>query len=426
MPIISFLRPVDQPTGRYRLLNDIIACLKAPDFSRCLLAIGFAKSAPLVRLAPYLQEWKNAGKSVEAIFGINHRGTSVQALRFALVAFDRTYVTYLPRRQRVTFHPKLYLFYGDQRAVFLTGSHNLTLGGTELNFEGGIRLEFDRSKADDEQLFQEALSSWTSLLPDACGATRLLDESLVNEFEAAGLLMDEDAPASRQEERDVDAEDMPGALTGWMPDFYVKPPSSVPKATLPTRKPKREVVRPRPQSKRRAEERPGEIVDAAIRTPMFETLVIEIVPHHNGEIFLSADALHQNQKFFGVPFTGWTTPKKAGNPAYPQRVPDPVVDITVYDTAGMPVTALSRRAFGLNVVAYTRRSEIRITVPPELARAIPPYSILVMSKAAESEQVDYQMDIYAPGSAMYDSYLAVCNQTLPSGGKARARRMGWL
>lgn len=426
MPIISFLRPVDQPTGRYRLLADLVACLNAPDFGYCRIVAGFAKSAPLVRLAPHLQQWKNAGRSVEAIFGINHRGTSVQALRLALVAFDRVYVTYLPRRQRVTFHPKLYLFYGDQRAVVLIGSHNLTLGGTELNFEGGIRLEFDRSKFDDEQLFQEALSSWTSLLPNVCSATRLLDESLLNEFEAAGLLMDEEAPASRQEERDADAEDAPGALLGWMPDFHVKPPSSVPKAALPAREPRRRTIPPRGQKPIRADERPAEIVDAAIRAPAVEALVIEIVPHHNGEIFLSADALHQNEKFFGMPFTGWTTPKKAGNPAYPQRVPDPVVAITVYDDAGMVVPALSRRGFRLNVVAYTRRSEIRITVPPELARGIPPYSILVMAKAGEGEPLDYQMDIYAPGSDRYDSYLATCNQTLPSGGKARARRMGWL
>ena len=426
MPNISFLRPIEQPTGRHRLLDDIIACLDTPDFSRCCLAIGFAKSAPLVRLAPYLQKWKNAGRSVEAIFGINHRGTSVQALRFALVAFDRTYVTYLPRRQRVTFHPKLYFFYGDQRAVFLSGSHNLTLGGTELNFEGGIRLEFDRSNVCDEQLFQEALSCWTSLLPEVCGATRLLDESLVNEFEAAGLLMDEDVAASKHEERDADAEDTAGALKGWTPDFHVKPPSSVPRVALPALRSKRQAVKSKQERPRRPEERPSEIVGAAIRTPAVEALVVEIVPHHNGEIFLSADALHQNEKFFGVPFAGWTTPKKAGNPAYPQRIPDPVVDITVYDNAGVPMPTLSRSAFGLNVVAYTRRSEIRITVPQELARGIPAYSILVMSKAVEGEHLDYHMDIYSPGSTKYDSYLAACNQTLPSGGKTRARRMGWL
>jgi len=87
---------------------------------------------------------------------------------------------------------------------------------------------------------------------------------------------------------------------------------------------------------------------------------------------------------------------------------------------------LNRSGFGLNVVAYTRRSEIRITVPQELARGIPAYSILVMSKAVEVEHLDYHMDIYSPGSTKYDSYLAACNQTLPSGGTTRARRMGWL
>src|SRR5205085_2252108 len=86
-----------------------------------------------------------------------------------------------------------------------------------------------------------------------------------------------------------------------------------------------------------------------------EALVIQIVPHHNGEVFLSKIAVNQNPGFFGFPFRGITTPKIARNPSYPQRVPDPVVNITVYDAAGN--VTLTRTAFELNTVYYSTKSE---------------------------------------------------------------------
>lgn len=57
-------------------------------------------------------------------------------------------------------------------------------------------------------------------------------------------------------------------------------------------------------------------------------LAIQIKPHHNGEILLSVTAAMQNPSFFDWPFTGRTTPKKRGNPSYPQRVVD--YEITVH------------------------------------------------------------------------------------------------
>jgi hypothetical protein len=77
------------------------------------------------------------------------------------------------------------------------------------------------------------------------------------------------------------------------------------------------------------------------------------------------------------------------------------------------------------MVYYEAKSEIRITVNPDLAREIPSHSILVMSKPEEPDNYDYDMDIYCPGSEQFDGYVGVCNQTLPSGGADKPRKMGW-
>jgi hypothetical protein len=190
------------------------------------------------------------------------------------------------------------------------------------------------------------------------------------------------------------------------PVLASKPPRALPRSLLAprTRKGKQGSVA-------------GSVADAA------QALVIQIVPHDNGEVFLSTVAVRQNPRFFGFPFKGKTKPKKKANVPYTQRKPDPRVDLEVYDSAGKLATVL--RHYGLNTVHYKRKGEIRITVRPKVVQKTPAYSVLLMERANQPG-LEYRMRIYAPGSARYEDLLAVCDQKMPGGGKRRRRRFGWL
>src|SRR5205085_741534 len=115
--------------------------------------------------------------------------------------------------------------------------------------------------------------------------------------------------------------------------------------------------------------------------PASDAFVIQVIPHGNGEVFLSKRAADQDPGFFGLPFTGLTNPKKKTNPPYPQRDPDPVVDIFVYDAEGN--LSLSKAGFGLNTVFYDSKSEIRVTLSPDLLRGIAARSIMVWRRSTE-------------------------------------------
>src|SRR5688572_11037812 len=128
------------------------------------MSVAYAKTGPLLRMSAFINNWREQGKRVRAIIGVDMNGTSKQALEFALASFDETYITHSTSHS--TFHPKFYLFFGADEAICFHGSHNLTVGGTETNLEGGAVIRMDRPA--DEWTFQEALSCWTSLLPDAC------------------------------------------------------------------------------------------------------------------------------------------------------------------------------------------------------------------------------------------------------------------
>jgi hypothetical protein len=153
-------------------------------------------------------------------------------------------------------------------------------------------------------------------------------------------------------------------------------------------------------------------------------LVIQIVPHHNGEVFLSKLAVNQNPSFFGFPFAGQTVPKKPGNPPYPQREPDPITNWNVYDKRDRLLISLDNHP--LNTVYYERKGEIRITIPPEVARQIPARSILSMLRPSGNAEIDYQCDVFPPQSPQYAALHAACTEAMPAGGSGAPRKFGWL
>lgn len=397
MAQISFISPLDQPTGKRRLLAELDKALGDAKFTSLSIIVAYAKSGPLLRLENKIKKWIASGKTIEAIFGVDQQGTSLEALTFAHMAFSKTYIT---QEKGITFHPKIYLFKGPKDARAIIGSNNLTVGGTETNFESSVII--DMTNPADIASLSEIRSMWTDLLPPACPATTEVDAALLSALAASGVVIGErvlqakgrtarsGSPAKRSGLHIVPASPLPSAL-------MKQNGSRSSSATTPAAK------------------ATGSVAATA------KGFAIQIKPHHNGEIFLSKTAALQDPGFFGWPFTGSTVPKKVGNPTYPQLTPDPVVDINVYGSASGPILTLS--SYNLNTVYYATKSEIRITASP-LVGLVPDYSVMVMNKP-KGLSIDYDISIYRPDSPDYNLWLSVCNQVMPSGGKA-PRSFGWF
>jgi HKD family nuclease len=406
MARVQILNPNDQPTGKWRLINELRACLVSGDYHTLLMAVAFAKTGPLLRLKTEIEQWQAKGKKICSIFGVNHRNTSRQALEFALGNFTKAHVLF--HSDDYTYHPKMYLFVGQQKCKFFIGSHNLTVGGTETNWESGTEVSL--KLPEDQEMLAEAMVAWNSLL----AISSELNAPLIHEYKMFGKLSDETEPRRRQAvtlpagEGGAPATPGPPRLK-----MKIKPPSPLPKGLFVGK-----------SAKKHAVARKGAVQKGTPNPISTEALVIQIVPHHNGEFLMSKRAVDQNPGFFGWPFTGQTTPKKANNPSYPQRDPDPIVDLKIYGNDEVPVVHLPR--FALNTVFYKTKSEIRMTVPPEVVRNTPALSILVMRQAPDDSDFDYEMEVFPPTNPQFKDYLAVCNMTMPSGGRTNPRRMGWL
>jgi len=404
MAKFSLLKPSDQPPGTRRLLAELGAALDDPRYSDLKWIVAYAKSGPLLRLRERLRAWRTAGKTSAAIIGIDQQGTSREALELALELFDCVYTT---QEAGLTFHPKIYFFSGATESMTFIGSNNLTVGGTEKNFEAGLLVEMDG--ATDAVEIAEVEAAWNDLLPPTHPATEKLDAAGLAALVASGDVVSEvgrkwnsgpagDAGLTRKGR---------GRRSG----MVVMPESPLPPGERRPRRARAAV----PLAA--AAPLPG----GPATLPAVRGLAMQIRPHRNGEIHLSKLAVDQNPAFFKSPFTGRTTPKFAKNPSYPQRVPDPVVNISVYGADPAPIVRRDR--YDLNTVYYETNSEIRITASPITAVA-PEYSVLLMEESSVPG-VDYEITVHTPASPEYASWVAACNQEMPGGGRT-PRRYGWF
>jgi HKD family nuclease len=406
MALVSLISPMDQPPGKRRLLADLKSSLADPRFKTFRLVVAYAKSGPLNRLRSDMQAWRAKGHKTEAIIGIDQHGTSFEALGLALDLFDAVFVT---QEYSITFHPKIYFFKGPDASRAFIGSNNLTVGGTETNFESAVQL--DLSPKSDTQITSEIERAWNELLPSACAATRRLDALLLAKLVADGDVLQEKAMRTFQSNGSGSA-----ARKAVRSGMALKPPSALPRIQITAPKKGTEATATGSKPTAASIDSTPATVPAIARS-----LAIQIKPHHNGEIFLSVIAARQYPAFFQWPFNGATTPKKVGNPSYPQLVPDPIVNIDVFGASIIPL--LSLNAYNLNTIYYEKKSEIRITASP-LVGVVPDYSVMIM-QTSSTQGIDYDITIHTPSSQDYGSWLAACNQEMPGGGR-KPRKYGWF
>ena len=326
--------------------------------------------------------------------GVSMQRTSVEGLESLLECLDgRGEVWVFHNANGRTFHPKMYVFANDRSAEVIIGSGNLTQGGLFDNYEASISLTLNLADAVDRSLLTRVDATLDSYADRVSGTAVLLSRETLQRLRSERYVLPE--REMRHPER--------------------RPPTVAPEHGIPLF---RHVAVPPPPPTIPV------IVPGGPPPPHVDThrgLAIQIKPHRNGEIFLSVMASQQDPAFFGLPFTGRTTPKKASNKSYPQRSPDPIVNITVY--GAQPIPDLDHNRYALNTVYYERNHEIRITAS-RLVGGVPDYSIMILLRS-DATGVDYEISIHRPDSPHYETWLARCDQRMPSGGRI-PRRFGWL
>lgn len=162
--------------------------LNGSNYDRLRMMVAFAKHSGVGRLYDDCRDFLNSGGRIQAIIGIDHRGTSLQAIQqLGSLCNSNLYVHY--DRGGIDFHPKVFIFEKrDNVKTMIIGSSNLTAGGLFTNYEADVML-MSQETNEDIQFVADLNGYYRSVLNDR--NTKRAFPQLISKLFTQGLLFDE-------------------------------------------------------------------------------------------------------------------------------------------------------------------------------------------------------------------------------------------
>ncbi|MDQ3388027.1 MAG: phospholipase D family protein [Gemmatimonadota bacterium] len=418
------------PGGTERL-GDILRAEFQATWTAARFATAYAKMSGINHVYDILATFASTdGRTLRATIGIDQHGTSYEALAALLTLFaphgHELFVCHNPRIKgsiaSPTFHPKLWLFDDGAQAKLLVGSGNLTQGGLYTNYEVGTVQDLDLHAPLDRHVFDGAirmLDRWTNL---SFRDVKRLDQQLLDDLFNANLVLSEDEirRASRTSARArvlsggrTETTSIGGAV--FQGEDFQAPP------TLRARAPRNQPPAAAPLGAGGTTRRPAATAPVAPVVPQNLVFYTHLSQTEKTEIYLAQAPLRDDPAFFGLPFTGRTEPRRAGNPPQPQASPWPLSDVTVYDATGVADSCLELPTkMWQYMEGANANKDVRIYLSAKLQSFIVNGSVCVIARDPRPG-IDYAISIYAPGHPDFARYDAKCVTSLPNS----PRRYGW-
>ena len=374
MPTVSY---INQPFGDppHRIRDHLIDLLSRQDsrFNAMYMAVAFSKESGVRSLFKHLEHFISCGGTIEAVVGIDHKGTSRQALELLLQAGVMVYIFH--DREPRTFHPKLFLFERKEyESIAFIGSNNLTYGGLLDNFELSIRLEHDLANPEDSCSYQELVESFRVFTKFASR----LDHDLLEKLDRQCYLLDESKRPSTAEDR--------RSTEQWDEERLFEP-VPIPRDPRPPRRDMEFVNLPPPDStftmtlmSRDTLQRPGD--SSSIRVPL--------------------KARDNSPGFWGWP------------DSFEEKDPDKCMERWVNILVNpadepTPVTAQVR------LYEYVKRREFWLYCRP-LVQGASPGDLLVISSSAKPD-FDYEASIIRQSDPRFSEFFGLCTNAVPGSEK---------
>lgn len=107
---------------------------------------AFASQAGIRGLSKYIKTAKKHLTIINIVTGVDQKGTSKEALEELLSLDINAFVFHQPSIS--IFHPKIYLFEGEDKSELIIGSSNLTSQGLFTNVEVSLLVSINNNEAD--------------------------------------------------------------------------------------------------------------------------------------------------------------------------------------------------------------------------------------------------------------------------------------
>lgn len=223
---ISFLgqglENTEKPIGEL-----LIESLKDQEFTEFSCLVAFASSSAVDGLTPHIEESKEHIEKFNVFVGIDQEATSKEALENLLELDIDTQIYHT--KSPITFHPKIYIFEGEDKGRVILGSSNITVPGLFQNIESSIVADFEKPDEEGEQLIEEIREYFESFFEGSNQNVNPISEELIEDLvEGETIPQDSDYSYTQTEqEREEQDKSLMKRLRDNFPTVPVNQPSEI-------------------------------------------------------------------------------------------------------------------------------------------------------------------------------------------------------
>lgn len=183
---ITFLGQGFESESKNSVGNTIIKLFKESKFSSFTGISAFASEAGVVGLSECITSGADFYETLNLIVGVDQEGTSKKALKEVNELGINSYIFY--QKESPIFHPKIYLFEGENDTTLIVGSSNLTARGFFGNVESSLMVEFENDNADGIKLLKEVKDYYKTLFDFTDPNLFKISPEVISQFVREGIV----------------------------------------------------------------------------------------------------------------------------------------------------------------------------------------------------------------------------------------------
>jgi HKD family nuclease len=180
--------------------HQLIKLLADKEYHTFIGISAFASQAGIRGLAKYIKEAKTHLKNITIVTGVDQKGTSKEALEEILAIDIDSFVFYQP--SVTIFHPKIYLFEGNEKTELIIGSSNLTSQGLFTNIETSLHITIDNSIERDIKIVEQLKEYFKDIFNYTDPNLKRLNNKLIADLVDSKIVPTEDERRAAQDKDD--------------------------------------------------------------------------------------------------------------------------------------------------------------------------------------------------------------------------------
>lgn len=162
----------DLTTGDY-----IINTLDNNSYTSFNAFVAFVSLSGINNIVDQLITFQQKGGLIRIYLGVNLNATSKEALEKLLELNIETYVIYSPNS--IIYHPKIYVFEGNEINRAVIGSSNLTQSGLFQNVEASVCIDFESNDENGSEFLADIYDHFNSIINNENPSCQLLTQEVL-------------------------------------------------------------------------------------------------------------------------------------------------------------------------------------------------------------------------------------------------------